>query len=150
VVDVHTGDVGAYELEVDDDLVIEVPRPWNGPVKVVHRDAGVLRLATLRGHLEVGQVQFHARPDDRLLVFEIELWARTVDRLVRLLYTRLGLAKEVQLNGRLVDGVHIVTRWTEPTPRDHGTRDVRRTGGERRTKTRIAEVLACRQSFSGY
>jgi hypothetical protein len=129
VVDVHTGEVGAHGLEVGDDLLIEMPGPWNGPVKVVYRDASVLRLATLRGHLEVGQVQFHARPEGQLLTFEIELWARTVDRLVHLLYARLGLAKEVQLNmwvrfclavvrasgGRLVDGVHIVTRWVEPT-----------------------------------
>jgi hypothetical protein len=135
VVDVHTGKVGAHGLEVGDDLLIEMPGPWNGPVKVVYRDASVLRLATLRGHLEVGQVQFHARPEAQLLVFEIELWARTIDRLVHLLYARLGLAKEVQLNmwvrvcqavvrasgGRLVDGVHIITHWVEPT-RETGVR----------------------------
>lgn len=124
VVDVHTGEVGARGLDVGDELLVEMPGPWNGPVRVVHRDATSLRLATLRGHMEAGQVLFRARQDGDLLVFEIALWASAGSRLVHLLYARLRLAKEVQLNmwvrfclsavatsgGRLVDGVHIDTR----------------------------------------
>jgi hypothetical protein len=128
VVDVRTGELPDRGLGVADELVVEMPGPWDGPVRVVHRDAGRLQLATLRGHLEAGQVQFRAREDDGLLVFEIELWARAANRLVHLLYARLRLAKEIQLNmwvrfclsavttsgGRLVDGVHISTRWLDP------------------------------------
>ncbi|WP_298176996.1 DUF1990 domain-containing protein [Saccharomonospora sp.] len=124
VVDVRSDEAGAQGLEVGDEMLVEMPGPWNGPVRVVHRENTLLRLVTLRGHLEAGQVQFRARQDGAVLVFEIELWARCSSRLVHLLYTRLRFAKEVQLNmwvrfclaavatsgGRLVDGVHVSTR----------------------------------------
>lgn len=115
---------GGDGLRVGDEMVVEMPGPWDGPVRVVHLDATCLRLVTLRGHLEAGQVQFRAYPDGDLLVFEVEAWARPSTRLVQLLYTHLRLAKEVQLNmwvrfclaaavtagGRPADGVHIDTR----------------------------------------
>ena len=127
VVAIRAGELRAQGLDVADELLVEMPGPWNGPVRVVHRDAESLHLATLRGHMEAGQVQFRARSDDDLLVFEIELWARSSSRLVHLLYAHLRLAKEAQLNmwvrfclsavtasgGRLRDGVHISTRWLE-------------------------------------
>jgi hypothetical protein len=85
---------------------------------------GVVRLATLRGHLEAGQIEFRCRADGDGLVFEIESWARSGDRLSHLLYDGLGLAKEIQLNlwvetclrlaqdtgGRACGGVHVETR----------------------------------------
>ncbi|MEU0602806.1 DUF1990 domain-containing protein [Streptomyces sp. NPDC006393] len=127
VVDIHTGELREHGLDVADELLVEMPGPWNGPVKVVHRGVDRLHLVTLRGHMEAGQVQFRAREDDGLLVFEIELWACPSNRLVHLLYSHLRLAKEIQLNmwvrfclsaasmsgGRPVDGVHIRTRWLE-------------------------------------
>ncbi|WP_249400076.1 DUF1990 domain-containing protein [Streptomyces argyrophylli] len=129
VVDIHTGELRRHGLDVGDELLVEMPGPWNGPVKVVHRDVESLHLVTLRGHMEAGQVHFRAREEDGLLVFEIELWACPGSRLVHLLYSRLRLAKEVQLNmwvrfclaaaamsgGRAADGVHISTRWL-PSP----------------------------------
>jgi hypothetical protein len=128
VVAIREGELRPQGLDVGDELVVEMPGPWNGPVRVVHRDSGSLRLATLLGHLEAGQVQFRARHEDDLLVFEIELWARSGSRLVQLLYAYLRLAKEVQLNmwvrfclaavrasgGRLRGGVHISTRRVDP------------------------------------
>ncbi|RLV71626.1 hypothetical protein D3C57_143905 [Streptomyces rapamycinicus NRRL 5491] len=131
VVDIHTSQLREHGLDVADGLLVEMPGPWNGPVKVVHRDVDCLHLVTLRGHMEAGQVQFRAREDDGLLVFEIELWACASTRLVRLLYSHLRLAKEIQLNmwvrfclsaaamsgGRPVDGVHISTRWLESPAR---------------------------------
>ena len=125
VVDVHLGARDGGGPDVGDELVVEMPGPWNGPVRIAHRDRTTVRLVTLRGHLEAGQVQFRAADEDGgLLVFEIELWARAADRLVHLLYAHLRFAKEVQLNmwvrfclaavttsgGKLVDGVHITTR----------------------------------------
>lgn len=115
-------------LEVGDDLVVDMPGPWNGPVRVVSVDGTHLRFATLDGHLEAGQIEFRARDEDDLLVFEIEAWARPADRSVQLLYARLRLAKEIQLNmwvrfclsaaraagGRAVDGVEIRTVITPP------------------------------------
>lgn len=129
VVDVRAGELGPRGLDVGDEMVVEMPGPWNGPVRVAHRDDTSLCLVTLRGHLEAGQVRFRARDEGGELIFEIELWARASSRLVHVLYTRLRLAKEVQLNmwvrfcraavavsgGRLVGGVHIVTRWLAPS-----------------------------------
>jgi hypothetical protein len=52
----------------------------------------------LAGHLEAGQIEFRACDEAPHLVFEIETWARSSSRLVDLLYSRLRLAKEIQLN----------------------------------------------------
>ncbi|MFE1191353.1 DUF1990 domain-containing protein [Streptomyces olivaceoviridis] len=131
VVDIRTGELRDHGLDVGDELLVEMPGPWNGPVKVVHRDVDRLHLVTLRGHMEAGQVHFRAREEDGLLVFEIELWACPGSRLVHLLYSHLRLAKEIQLNmwvrfclaaaamsgGRPADGVHISTRWLESPDR---------------------------------
>lgn len=124
VVDVHLGTSCGGDPDVGDELLVEMPGPWNGPVRIAHRDRTTVRLVTLRGHLEAGQVQFRAADDGGLLLFEVELWARAANRLVHLLYAHLRFAKEVQLNmwvrfclaavrasgGHLVNGVHIATR----------------------------------------
>jgi Domain of unknown function (DUF1990) len=86
------------EMGVGDEFLIRMPGPWDGPVRVVGMGPASFRLATLRGHLEAGQIEFRCRADDGELVFEIESWARSGDRLSDLLYTRLRLAKEIQLN----------------------------------------------------
>ena len=79
---------------------------------------------TLKGHLEAGEIEFRARCEDGELVFEIESWARSGDRVSNLLYNKLLLAKEIQLNlwtetclgvarnsgGRLRGGVRVHTR----------------------------------------
>jgi hypothetical protein len=88
-------------------------------------------LATLEGHLEAGQIVFRARRDGELMVFEIESWARSRDRLVNLTYTKLRMAKEIQLHmwtsmlqrvaevagGRVTGGIDIHTRRVEETAR---------------------------------
>jgi len=101
-----------------------MPGPWDGPVRVVDRTDTSFRLATLRGHLEAGQIEFRCRPKKDTLVIAIEAWARSGDRLSHLLYSRLRLAKEIQLNlwvetclrlaagtgGRARGGVQVRTR----------------------------------------
>lgn len=108
---------------VGDEYVVRMPGPWDGPVRVIATDTTSLRLATLRGHLEAGQIEFRTRPDGDAVVFEIESWARAGDRVAHLLYNHLWLAKEIQLNmwthfclraaqiagGRPDDGVTITT-----------------------------------------
>lgn len=115
---------GAGPLRLGEELVVEMPGPWDGPVRVVQVDDGCLRLATLHGHLEAGQVRFRAIERSEVLVFEVEAWARCATPLVHLLYVRMRLAKEIQFNmwvrfclsavkvsrGRLLDGVHVATR----------------------------------------
>jgi hypothetical protein len=118
-------------MEVGEEYVVRMPGPWDGPVRVVHRTRTSFRLATLRGHLEAGQIEFRARCEGDELVFEIESWARPGDRFSHLLYNRLLLAKEIQLNlwtetclgvvgnsgGRLHGGVRVHTRRVaEPLP----------------------------------
>jgi hypothetical protein len=121
-------------LRPGDEFVVRMPGPWDGPVRVIHRDVASFRLATLDGHLEAGQIEFRARPDGRAVLFEIESWARAGDRLADLLYNRLRLAKEIQLNmwthfcvrtaalagGKPQGGVTIRTRWVAWPPA-HGT-----------------------------
>jgi hypothetical protein len=117
------------ELCVGDEFLIRMPGPWDGPVRVVAQAPTAFRLATLRGHLEAGQIEFSCRRDGDELEFRIESWARSGDRLSHLLYSGLGLAKEIQLNlwvetclrlardtgGAPVGGVRVETRRL-PTP----------------------------------
>jgi Domain of unknown function (DUF1990) len=112
-------------LRQGDEFVVRMPGPWDGPVRVVRRDEDSFRLATLDGHLEAGEIEFRAAPDGHALRFEIESWARAGDRLSALLYNKLRLAKEIQLNmwshfcvraaeladGRPQGGITIRTRW---------------------------------------
>ncbi len=121
-------------LRDGDEFVVRMPGPWDGPVRVVHKDATSFRFATLDGHLEAGEIEFRASPDGDAVRFEIESWARAGDRLADLLYNRLRLAKEIQLNmwshfcvrmaaladGRPQGGVTIRTRWVDwpPSGRD--------------------------------
>jgi hypothetical protein len=86
------------EMRPGDEYLIRMPGPWDGPVRVIGTGPASIRLATLRGHLEAGQIEFRCRAEDGELLFEIESWARSGDRLSDLLYTRLRLAKEIQLN----------------------------------------------------
>jgi hypothetical protein len=128
VVRVRRGETAGRQLDIGDDIVVDMPGPWNGPVRVAASEPTRLRLATLEGHLEAGQIEFRAHDGDHL-VFEIESWARSANRKVSLLYTHLRLAKEIQLNmwvrfcravaresgGRVPDGVEIRTT-VSPAP----------------------------------
>ena len=50
-------------LALGDDYVVRMPGPWDGPVRVVAARPDGFRFATLRGHLEAGQIEFRARSD---------------------------------------------------------------------------------------
>jgi hypothetical protein len=115
-------------LRVGDEFVVRMPGPWDGPVRVVDVGRQSFRLATLAGHLEAGQIEFRARSEGDVLVFEIESWARSSSPLVNLLYHRLRMAKEVQAHmwisflervvdlsgGRMTGGIEIQTERIEP------------------------------------
>jgi hypothetical protein len=114
-------------LSVGDELVVRMPGPWDGPVRVATRSPTSFGFVTLSGHLEAGQIEFRASRSGDLLTFEIESWARSGDRLSNLLYQHLRMAKEVQLHmwtsfleqvarlsqGRLTKGIEIVSRRVE-------------------------------------
>jgi hypothetical protein len=88
----------AAPIEVGEEMRVRLPGPWNGPVRVIDVDESSFRLATLRGHMEAGEIEFRARDEDGRLVFEIESWARSSDRVFDFLYDRLGIARELQLD----------------------------------------------------
>ena len=114
-------------LAVGDELVVRMPGPWDGPVRVTSATPESFRFATLSGHLEAGQIEFRAMRTAEMLQFEIESWARSGDRLSNLLYHHLRMAKEVQLHmwasflervarlaqGRLTGGIEIISRTVE-------------------------------------
>jgi hypothetical protein len=118
---------GTGPLEVGDEFVVRMPGPWDGPVTVVDRTPTSFRFATLKGHLEAGQIEFRTAAEGDAVVFEVESWARSGDRLSNLLFDRVGLAKEMQLHvwthvceraaklagGRIRGGISIQTRRVE-------------------------------------
>jgi hypothetical protein len=115
---------GQGPIVVGDEIIVRMPGPWDGPVRVTAMTDTSFRFTTLDGHLEAGQIEFRATRADEFLQFEIESWARSGDRLSNLLYTHLRMAKEVQLHmwtsfleqvcrlagGRLTGGVEIISR----------------------------------------
>jgi hypothetical protein len=111
-------------MAVGDEWLVRMPGPWDGPVRVVDVTPTSFRFATLDGHLEAGQIEWHAHDDDGDLRFGIESWARSGDRLSDVMHNRLRMAKEVQLHmwtsviervvrlagGRMAAGLEIDTR----------------------------------------
>jgi len=86
-------------LSVGDELIVRLPGPWDGPVRIVEITATSFRLATMTGHMEAGEIDFRAYTNDKgWIVFAIESWARSGDAMFRWLYDRLPVARELQLH----------------------------------------------------
>ena len=86
-------------LELGDEYIVHMPGPWNCPVRVVDRTPTSFRFVTLQGHLEAGEIEFRAEDTpEGDVVFAIESWARSGDRVAEILYARVGIAKEMQLH----------------------------------------------------
>ena len=96
----------------------------DGPIRVIDVSPRSFRFMTLDGHLEAGQIEWRATQEGDAIVFGVESWARSGDRLSAVLHDRLRMAKEVQLHmwssviekavkrtgGRLERGIEIETR----------------------------------------
>jgi uncharacterized protein (UPF0548 family) len=117
-------------LRVNDEFVVRMPGPWDGPVRVASTSPRSFRFVTLAGHLEAGQIEFRAANGERL-EFEIESWARSGDRLSELLYDRLRISKEVQF--------HMWTSFLEKVVKVSGGR---RAGGLRIHTRKVADERA--------
>ncbi|MBC7462182.1 MAG: DUF1990 family protein, partial [Thermoleophilia bacterium] len=116
--------------EVGDELRIHLAGPWDAPVRVIAAAPARLRLATLQGHMEAGEIEFRIEQPGAAgeLELVIESWARSSGPAFAALYHPLGLAKEVQLHmwatvlerlarrsgGEIVDGIRVITRRREP------------------------------------
>jgi uncharacterized protein (UPF0548 family) len=117
-------------LRVNDEFVVRMPGPWDGPVRVASTSPRSFRLVTLAGHLEAGQIEFRASNGEQL-EFEIESWARSGDRLSELLYDRMRISKEVQF--------HMWTSFLERVVKLSGGR---RAGGLRIHTRKVADESA--------
>jgi hypothetical protein len=115
-------------MRVGDEFLIHMPAPWDGPVRAVDVTPTSFRFATLKGHLEAGQIEWRAFERDDRIVFQVDSRARSGDRFSALLHDKLPMAKEVQLHmwtsviehvaresgGRLTGGVDVETRRVAP------------------------------------
>jgi uncharacterized protein (UPF0548 family) len=143
-------------LAVNDEYVVRMPGPWDGPVQVVAVTDTSFRLATLTGHLEAGQIEFRARHAGRELEMAIESWARSGDRLSDLLYSRARMAKEIQLymwtavlmrivqiaGGRRDGPIVVTTRRVDDVDRAGGTGP-----GHRAARRALARLASARLNF---
>ena len=85
-------------LRPGDLFQIHITGPWNGPVRVDTVTPTSFKLLTLEGHLEAGYITFTTLPTsepDRYK-FRIESRARSSDRLIDIVYDKLGLARAAQ------------------------------------------------------
>jgi uncharacterized protein (UPF0548 family) len=85
-------------MRLGDEYAVHLVGPWACRVRVIECGATSFRLATLRGHMEAGEIEFSCTVRSGRLVFTIESWARCGDRMFDLLYNRLPVAREVQLH----------------------------------------------------
>jgi uncharacterized protein (UPF0548 family) len=89
-----------------DEYVVWMPGPWNGPVRVAERTPTSFRLATLKGHMEAGQIAFSAARDGDEMVLSIESSARSGSRNFWFVYEPLIVGREFQMHM----WVHFLTR----------------------------------------
>ena len=81
------------------EFAVRMPGPWDAPVRVVERTATSFRFATLRGHLEAGEIELSAAwGEGGRLLFTIDSWARSGDRLYDWLYDKVPVTREMQLH----------------------------------------------------
>jgi uncharacterized protein DUF1990 len=85
-------------MRLGDEYAVHLAGPWACRVRVIECEPTSFRLATLRGHMEAGEIEFSCAVRSGRLVFTIESWARSGDRMFDLLYNRLPVASEVQLH----------------------------------------------------
>lgn len=82
-------------LEEGDELLIRMAGPWNGPTRVTRRWTEGFRLAGMRGHPQVGQLELRARDDGGRISIEIQTHERAASIPFHLLW-RIGLIRRMQ------------------------------------------------------
>lgn len=81
------------------EFAVRMPGPWRSSVRVVERTPTGFTFVTLRGHMEAGEITFEASGGDGApLLFAIESWARSGDRLSGWAYRRVPVIREMQLH----------------------------------------------------
>ncbi|HUR47933.1 MAG TPA: hypothetical protein VMY88_00180 [Acidimicrobiales bacterium] len=105
------------EADLGQEYVVRMPGPWDAVVRLIDRSPTSFRLATLKGHMEAGQIEFrtgHVEPATSTsstapLYFEVRSVARSANRPFGLLYEKLWFASEMQMHM----WVHLCTRVIE-------------------------------------
>lgn len=87
------GEIG--DLRIGDELLIRMAGPWNGPVRVTERWEHGFRLAAVRGHAQLGQMELRARGKDGQIAMEIQTRERAAGPVFHLLQ-RIGLVRRMQ------------------------------------------------------
>lgn len=90
------GDDDVDSMAPGDEFVVEIPGPWNGPVRVDAVDETSVMLITLDGHMEAGHIRFAVFEEEYGYRFQICSWARAGDELFRQLHLVVGVAHEAQ------------------------------------------------------
>lgn len=89
------GDPG--NLNKDDEFLIRITGPWDGPVRVAETGEDRFKLVTLEGHLEAGEILFEIKSDGpNRTYFVIESLARSRDKVVDFVYDKVPIAKIAQ------------------------------------------------------
>lgn len=85
------------KLAPGDEFQIHITGPWNGPVRVNAVNPTGFSLATLKGHIEAGEIHFRVnRIDSEKVRFEVESMAKSHDHLIDLLYDKIPIVKFAQ------------------------------------------------------
>jgi len=89
---------GASEsMEAGDEYLIRISGPWNGPVRVIEREATSFALATRDRHLEAGFIEFKVDDvDGQRRRLTIQSWATSGGPLVWITYALLRVTKLAQ------------------------------------------------------
>lgn len=119
--------------QVGDEFFVHITGPWDGPVRLIHVEDDGFAFATLSGHLEAGEIQFHAieHPSRKDAIrFEIRSWARSRDRITDLFYRFLRVSMFAQgsmwtyfckravevSGGELINEIRLTTHRVPYTP----------------------------------
>ncbi len=91
------GDDDVTSMDPGDEFTVEIPGPWNGPVRIDAVEATSVTMVTLVGHMEAGHIRFAVvEPDAAGYRFQIRSWARAGDELFHQLHVVAGIAREAQ------------------------------------------------------
>jgi len=116
-------------MAVGDEYYIHIVGPWDGPVRVIDVKPTEFTFATLKGHLEAGEITFSAArhpTDDSLLRFAIRSWARSSNTITDVFYRVFGVLRFAQTtmwtafceqvvtesSGELVGKIEVATHHT--------------------------------------
>lgn len=127
-------------LETGDEMDVEIRHVGTFGVRVVHRDALSLTLATLEGHPEAGRITFGAYPDaEGAVVFHIRSRARASSGLMLASFLAAGEPMQTSTWSAFVDrvasslgkgvrnAIHAETREVEEGEADRAVEDLRPT-----------------------